>query len=203
VFVQVIQGQVTDARLVNDVLDDWAERLAPGAQGWLGTTAGVVADGTFLCTSRFSSAQAARRNSDRALQGEWWSGLSKAFSGDVVFHDCTEVDVARGGGSDRAGYVQVIQARTDDVPGLRWAAAMLGERFPDVRPDLLGYITCVHDGENGAFTQVAYFTSELEARVAEREEPPAEVAECLRRERELMHDLRVYDVRKPLLYSPR
>ena len=202
-FVQVIQGRVTDARPVKNALDDWASRLAPEAEGWLGSTAGVTGDGSFLCTARFSSAEAARHNSGSALQGEWWSGLSKVFSGDVVFHDCTEVDVIRGGGSDRAGFVQVIQGRTADVAGLRRAAAVLEERFPDVRPDLLGYITCMHDGENGAFTQVAYFTSELEARVAELEEPPAEMVEYLRQEQELMHDLRFYDVREPLLYSPR
>jgi hypothetical protein len=40
VFVQVIRGQVTDAGKVREALDRWAKELAPGATGWLGSTAG-------------------------------------------------------------------------------------------------------------------------------------------------------------------
>jgi hypothetical protein len=203
VFVQVIQGQVTDARQVKQALDDWMERLSPGAEGWLGSTAGVTADGTFLASARFASAQAAQRNSGRALQGEWWSGLSKLFRGEAVFHDCSQVDVGRAGGSDRAGFVQVMQGRTPDVARFRELARMLHERFSDFRPDLIGFLACLHDGENGGFTLVNYFTSEQEARAGERAEPPAEVAEAMRQEQEVMQDLRYYDLTEPWLYSPR
>jgi hypothetical protein len=203
VFVQVIQGQVTDARQVKQALDDWMERLSPGAEGWLGCTAGVTADGTFLCSVRFSSAEAARRNSGRALQGEWWSGLSKLFRGEAVFHDCSQVDVARAGGSDRAGFVQVMQGRSPDVARFREMTRTFDDQFPGLRPDLIGFLACLHDGENGAFTVVNYFTSEREVRAAEREEPPAEVAEAMREGMDLMQDLRYYDLTEPWLYSPR
>jgi hypothetical protein len=203
VFVQVIQGQVTDARQVKQALDDWMERLSPGAEGWLGSTAGVTADGTFVASARFASAEAAQRNSGRALQGEWWSGLSKLFRGEAVFHDCSQVDVARAGGSDRAGFVQVMQGRTPDVARFRGMTRMFDDQFPDFRSDLVGFLSCLHDGENGAFTLVNYFTSEQEARAAEREEPPAEVAEAMREGMDLMQDLRYYDLTEPWLYSPR
>jgi hypothetical protein len=203
VFVQVFQGQVTDAGQARQALEDWVERLGPGAEGWLGSTAGVAEDGTFVGVARFASAEAAQRNSGRAVQGEWWSGLSKLFSGEVVFHDCSEVDAGRGGGSDAAGFVQVIQGRTDDVARLRELTAVLDEGSPDVRPDLLGFVTALHDGEEGAFTQVAYFTSEEEARAGERGELPAETAETLREESDLMRDVRYYDLREPWLHSPR
>jgi hypothetical protein len=203
VFVQVFQGQVTDAQQVRQLLDEWVERLAPGADGWLGSTAGVTDDGTFVGVARFESAEAAQRNSGRAQQGEWWSGMSKLFTGDVAFHDCNVVDVARGGGSDQAGFVQVMQGRTDDVARLREMGRIFEERFPDLRPDLLGYLACIHDGEDGAFTQVAYFVSEEEARLAERQEPPPEAAEVLREEGNLMQDMRYLDLRQPWLYSPR
>ena len=39
VFVQVIQGQVADAAKVRAALDRWGQELAPGASGWLGSTA--------------------------------------------------------------------------------------------------------------------------------------------------------------------
>ncbi len=202
-FVQVFQGQVTDAGQVRQALEDWVERLAPDAEGWLGSTAGVAEDGTFVGVARFASPEAAQRNSGRAVQGEWWSGVSKLFSGEVAFHDCSEVETGRGGGSDRAGFVQVIQGRTDDVPRMRELTAVLDEQSSDVRPDLLGFFTAMHDGEDGAFTQVAYFTSEEEARAGERGEIPAEAAETLREEFDLMQDVRYYDLREPWLHSPR
>jgi hypothetical protein len=203
VFVQVIQGQVTDTRQVRQLLDEWVERLAPDAAGWLGSTAGVTDDGTFLAIARFESADAARRNSGRAQQGEWWSNLSKLFTGDVVFHDCSEVQTARAGGSDDAGFVQVMQGRTPDVARLRELAGTFDGQLRDLRPDLLGFVIGFHDGEDGAFTQVGYFTSEEEARQAERQEPPPEAAEVLRHADDLMPDLRYYDLREPWLYSPR
>jgi hypothetical protein len=203
VFVQVFQGQVTDAGRVRQALDDWVQQVAPGAEGWLGSTAGVTDDGTFIGVARFASAEAARRNSGRALQGEWWSGLSKLFTGEAVFHDCSEVDVVRGGGSDRAGFVQVIQGRLTRAARMRELARVFDEQFPDLRPDLLGFIAALHDGEEGAFTHVAYFTSEEEARAGEKGEFPAEAAAALREEMELMQDVRYYDLREPWLYSPR
>ncbi|MGH3586863.1 MAG: hypothetical protein ACRDQ0_11115 [Pseudonocardia sp.] len=202
-FVQVFQGHVTDAGQVRQALDDWMERLAPDAEGWLGSTGGVIDDGTFVGVARFASAEAAQRNSGRALQGEWWSGLSKLFSGEAEFHDCSEVDTARGGGSDQAGFVQVIQGRATDVARLRELTSAFDQRFPDLRPDLLGFTSALHNGEEGAFTQVAYFTSEAEARGGEKGEMPADAAEALREEMELMQDVRYLDLREPWLFSPR
>ena len=107
VFVQVIQGQVTDAGKVRAAMDRWAQELAPGADGWLGSTAGVTDDGRFIALARFESEEAARRNSDRPEQDAWWSQASKHLA-EVAFHDSTRVHTYREGGSDQAGFVQVI-----------------------------------------------------------------------------------------------
>jgi hypothetical protein len=203
VFVQVFQGQVSDVEQMRQATDDWLQRLAPGAEGWLGTTAGVTDDGYLIGVARFESAEAARRNSGRAQQGEWWSGVEKLFTQGAVFHDCSEVGVGRRGGSDEAGFVQVIQGRTADVARLREMLSRLDRDFPDARPDLLGYLTAVHDGENGAFTQILYFTSEQEARAGEQSEMPAEAAAAMREEMDLMQDVRYFDLREPWLHSPR
>jgi hypothetical protein len=50
-FVQVIQGQVSDAGQARAALDRWVQELAPGATGWLGSTAGVTEDGRFIARS--------------------------------------------------------------------------------------------------------------------------------------------------------
>jgi hypothetical protein len=76
------------------------------------------------------------------------------------------------------------------------------QRFPDLRPDLLGYVVGEHDHEDGAFTLAAYFTSEQAARAGEREEPPPEAAELLREEMALMQDVVYFDLREPWLHSP-
>lgn len=198
-FVQVYQGRVSDAGPMREALEDWLQRLAPGAEGWLGSTMGVTDDGHLLGIARFESAEAARRNSGRAQQGEWFSGVEKLFTHGVEFHDCSEIDVARRGGSDDAGFVQVIQGRARDVAGLRELAATFDDRFPDLRPDLLGFIVALHDGEDGRFTEVAYFTSEQAARAGEQGEMPPEVVEALR---DVMEDVRYYDLREPWLNSP-
>jgi hypothetical protein len=51
-FVQVIQGHVSDAALVRAQLDRWAQEVAPGAVGWLGSTSGVTDDGTLIGRGR-------------------------------------------------------------------------------------------------------------------------------------------------------
>ncbi len=67
-FVQVIQGQVSDSEQVRAAFDRWVRDLAPGAAGWLGSTAGVTEDGRFVALVRFASEEEARRNSDRPEQ---------------------------------------------------------------------------------------------------------------------------------------
>jgi hypothetical protein len=203
VFVQVFQGQISDAEQIRHAVEDWVRRLAPDAEGWLGSTIGVTDDGYLVGVARFESADAARRNSGRAQQGEWFAGVEKQFSHGVEFHDCSEVDVGRRGGSDEAGFVQVMQGRTADVARLRELTARLDSEYQDLRPDLLGYVTALHDDQDGAFTQVLYFTSEEQARAGERAEMPAEAAESMREATELIEDLRYHDLREPWLHSPR
>jgi hypothetical protein len=203
VFVQVFQGQISDAEQMRQAAEDWVQRLAPDAEGWLGSTIGVTDDGYLVGVARFESADSARRNSARAQQGEWFAGIEKQFPHGVEFHDCSEVYVARRGGSDEAGFVQVMQGRTADAARLREMTSRLDSDYPDLRPDLLGYITALHDGQDGAFTQVFYFTSEEEARAGEQGEMPAEAAEVLREAMELVQDVRYYDLREPWLHTPR
>ena len=201
-FVQVFQGHVHDGAAMKRALDRWNAQLAPEAEGWLGSTSGVTDDGTFFGCARFTSAQAARRNSDRAEQGEWWSSTSKCFSGEVDFHDCSEVVVVRGGGSDEAGFVRVIQGRAHDVARLREVSTEFETRFPSLRPDLLGFTVALHDDGDGAFTQVAYFTTEEAAREGERQEPPEDARQLLQEEMSLWQDVTYLDLRQPWLHSP-
>ena len=197
-FVQVIQGRVNDEAGLRKQLDRWVSDLAAGASGWLGATGGVSSDREFVGIVRFESEEAARANGDRPEQGEWWNETAKCFDGDVTFVDCPEVDLFLDGGSDDAGFVQIIQGRADREE-LRSRATELNETLRRLRPDVIGGLVAWHG--DGRFTQAVYFTSEAEAREGEtRELSPEDVAardEVL----SLLHDVRYVDLREPWLHS--
>jgi hypothetical protein len=201
-FVQVIRGQVTDPDEIHAALDRWSEQLAAGASGWLGSTAGVTEDGRFIALARFESEEAARRNSDRPEQHQWWIETSKLFMGDVTFGDSTDVDVDVNGNPDAAGFVQVMQGRGSDPERARELMSQNPDDWAAFRPDVIGSVAVGQEG--GAYTMVMYFTSEVTAREGERKEPPPQ----LKAQMEEMNQLSIgepefLDLRQPWLYAPR
>ena len=117
-FIQVIKGHVADAAPVRAHLERWVAEVAPGAEGWLGSTAGVTDDGLLVALARFESEEAARRNSDRPEQSAWWEELSAQFTDEPVFQDSTSVDVDTPGDPSRAG-VRPGHAGAHQQPGPR------------------------------------------------------------------------------------
>lgn len=63
---------------MHQLSDEWREKLAPGAEGWLGGTYGVTDDGEFVAVVRFESREAATKNSARPEQGECGSRCQPA-----------------------------------------------------------------------------------------------------------------------------
>jgi hypothetical protein len=201
VFVQVIQGRVNDARQLRARMDQWVADLSPTAVGWLGSTSGVTANGTGIALARFESEDAARRNSDRPEQGRWWAGTAKLFDGDVTFHDCAEVHLMGRGGSDDAGFVQVIQGRYTQPERAAEMLRQMEEPLREFRPDVIGGEICLHG--DGGFTQAVYFTSEAEARVGEKKEPPPEARAMLDEAAAITTDLVFHDLTDPWMHSPK
>jgi hypothetical protein len=200
-FVQVIRGQVTSPEQVHAALDRWSGQLAAGAEGWLGSTAGVTGDGRFVALARFESAEAARRNSDRPEQGQWWAETSRLFTGEVSFRDSSEVTVDVHGDPDQAGFVQVMQGRASDLDRARELMAQDPDEWAAFRPDVIGSVTVGHEG--GAYTLAFYFTSEQAARDGERKEPPARLkAQMEELNRLSIGEPEFLDLNQPWLYSP-
>lgn len=168
-FVQVIQGKVRDKAEVRAQLDRWVSDLAPRSVGWLGTTAGVAADGTFVALARFESEAAADKNSSLPEQGEWWEAMAAAFDGEPTFSDSTDVHLEAPGDPGSAGFVQVMQGQVSDVDKMR---ALLVEDIDTsgMRPDIVARMVCGHD--DGRWTMAIWFTSEAAAREGERDMPP-------------------------------
>jgi hypothetical protein len=200
-FVQVIQGRVRDAEQLRARMDRWITDLSPNAEGWLGSTTGVTADGIGVALARFESADAARRNSERPEQGQWWADTQTLFDGEVTFHDCSDAQAFAGGGSDDAGFVQVIQGRYTDLEKGLELMRRSEEPLRELRPDVLGGLMCLHG--DGGFTQAVYFTSEAEARANEQKQPPPDVQAMLEEEGGIMTDVVYFDLTDPWLHSPK
>src|SRR3954454_19137294 len=194
-FIQIIQGKVADADLLQRQGDVWIKDLKPGAKGYLGYTGGTTPDGRTIALARFESAAAAQANSERAEQRAWWNETEKGYDG-LTFHDCTEVDTLFGGGSNDAGFVQVIQGRAKDPAALRGNVKEMEPQLREARPDILGMTVAWH-GDGRDFTQVVYFRSEEETRRLEKETEGSEM-------RQTYADMfegepTFYDLREPVL----
>ena len=198
-FIQVIQGKVADADLLRQRMDQWNEELQPGAAGYLGTTSGLRDDGTFIALVRFESEEAAGRNSARPEQGEWWAETERCFVGPVTFMDCPEVTQWMGGGSDRAGFVQILEGHTQDAGRMRELLAQTGVRVHELRPEILGGILATY-GDDG-YVEAVYFTSEAEAREHEKMEVPDDLRLLFDEESRLMGEVEYFDLHEPVLVS--
>jgi hypothetical protein len=195
VFIQIIQGTCTRQDEVHALLDDWRRDLSDGASGWLGGTYGFTDDDEFIAVVRFESRDAAMANSRRPEQGVWAERLRSLMDGPLEFHDCDDVTMFLDGGSDQAGFVQVIRGRVDDPDRLK---AMLAdtESLHRMRPDIIGGTLAIEP--DGTFTETVAFTSEEAARSGERNEPPAD----MRGELEYaLRDARFYDLHHPWFES--
>jgi hypothetical protein len=176
--------------------------LAPGADGWLGSTTGVTDDGQLVAIARFESEAAARRNSDRPEQGEWWANTAKLFDGEATFRDSENVVPDVRGNPDEAGFVQVMQG--EQGPDADRAQALMNEN-PDewaaFRPEVLGSLAITHS--DGTWTMVLYFTSEADAREGESKEPPPELQAQMAEMDKLSVGVPTFlDLRDPWLSSP-
>jgi hypothetical protein len=174
-FIQVIRGKAGDPQAARRLMDRWTDELGPGAKGFLGSTAGVTPGGELIALARFESEELAQANSNRPEQGKWWQEMEKTFSGPVTFKNSSDVDVLLGGGSDDAGFVQVMIGTAVDQAKARSLQAQIEKEVTASRPDVIGGLLAWHD--DGTFTEAIYFQSEEAARKAEGGEPPAALAE--------------------------
>lgn len=200
-FVQVIQGQVSDPEQAREALERWAQDLGPSAQGWIGTTAGVAEDGQFIALARFESEEAARRNSDRPEQDKWWAETAQLFVKEPTFRDSRHVTVDVVGDPDQAGFVQVMQGHGTDSERARELMSQDSDLWATFRPDILGSVAVEHEG--GAYTMAMYFTSEEEAREGEKKEPPEELKAQMTEMNALMVGPPEFiDLKQPWFFSP-
>jgi hypothetical protein len=200
-FIRVIQGRATNPPGIRRDLGRWRRLLAADADGWLGSTTGITEDGWNITVVRFASEEQARRNRNRPEQREWWRDASQHLAR-VVSHDAPTVHTYRDGGSDQAGFVQILQGHTDDMERLVNLERDQEEVLAREAPHILGMTLAEHADRPGDFTQTVYFTSEQDAHRADQERSAKEDEPALDEQRSLMTNLRSFDLRDPQLLSP-
>jgi hypothetical protein len=177
VFIQIIQGRCTRADELKAGLDRWREECEPGALGFLGGTYGFTDDDTFCAVVRFETREAALANSARPAQGAWWASVEPLFDGPVEFHDCDDVLLMMDGGSDDAGFVQVVRGRVRDPERLRSTMDRVSAILHEARPEIIGATIAIE--EDGTFTETVAFTDETAARSGEAKDMPAELRDLV------------------------
>lgn len=163
-FVQVIQAQPKDRNDAKDMWDRWDAEVKPAAKanGFLGATGGITGDGSLIVIARFESENAAEKNNNLSEQQQWYSEFEKRIEGEPSFTNYTNVELQDGGGSNDAGFVQVIRITGGDVEAFRKADEAAGPKMKELRPDVIGSVNAWTD--DGDVTTVIYFTSEADAR---------------------------------------
>jgi hypothetical protein len=167
-FVQIIEGRASNADAMRAAGEAWDRDVRPGSEGFLGTTGGVTDDGTAILVARFVDSAAAAANQARPEQQAWFEAHGTAMfdGGEPSYTNSDDVEELFGGGSDEAGFVQIMQGTCSDRDGAKAFQASTADRLRDARPDLLGGLTIWHD-DGRHFTDVNWFSSEDEARAGE------------------------------------
>ena len=196
-FIQIIQGKCTRQDELRAMADSWRENLSDTAVGWLGGTYGFTDDNEFIGIVRFESREAAMANSARPEQTEWANKMMELMDGPVQFHDCDDVTLMMGGGSDDAGFVQVIRGKVKDPDRLK---AMMADttRMHEMRPEILGGTLAIE--KDGTFTETIAFTDEASARSGEATAMPEDVRDELE---SVMEDVTFYDLHHPWFEASR
>jgi hypothetical protein len=200
-FIQIIQGRATNPPGIRRDLGRWQRQLAADAGGWLGSTTGITEDGWSISVIRFASEEQARRNSERPEQKEWWRDASQHLAR-VVFHDAPTVHTYGDGGSDQAGFVQIVQGHTDNMERMVSLGRDQEEVLARDARHILGMTLAEHADSPGDFTQTTYFTSEQDARRSEQERSAEADEPVLKELRSLMTNVRSFDLRDPQMLSP-
>jgi hypothetical protein len=200
VFIQIMQGRCSKQDELRAMTERWVSELAPGATGWLGGTFGFTDDGQAVAVVRFESKEAAQANSERPEQAAWWAEMEKLYDGPVEFHDCNRVSMMMDGGSDEAGFVQIIRGKLDDPDAIESGMREMETVLHEARPDILGATLAIED--DGTFIETVAFTDEATAREKEKTAmSEGAAADMMQRWDQMTHDVQYLDLHQPWFAS--
>jgi hypothetical protein len=193
VFIQMVEGRCSRQDEMRGLVDDWCGSMAD-QPGWLGGTYGFTDDSRFVGVVRFDSHTACEDSSSTPEAAMWWAGAEAMFDGACEIHASDDVAMMLDGGSDSAGFVQVMHGHVGDADKLRhfMTDAEVTSMLHDARPEIIGATLAIE--RDGSFVETVAFTSEDAARRGEQAEMPAQIRSDLD---SAMADVEYLDLHRP------
>jgi hypothetical protein len=193
VFIQMVQGKCSRQDDMRMLVDAWCTQMAD-RPGWLGGTYGFTDDDRFVGIVRYDSEAACRDYRAEADAGMWWAEAESLMDGSCEIHQSGDVTMMLEGGSDDAGFVQVMRGHVGNADLLR---KMTGDTemtnmLHEARPEIIGSTLAIED--DGSFIETVAFTDEESARKGEQTEMPAEVQQDMAA---AMADVEFIDLHRP------
>jgi hypothetical protein len=175
------------------LVDGWCGSMAD-QPGWLGGTYGFTDDERFVGVVRFDSESACRDSASMPGADMWWAGAEALFAGSCDVHESEDVSMMLDGGSDDAGFVQVMHGRVGDADKFRhfMTDAEVTSMLHQTRPEIIGATLAIE--QDGSFIETVAFTSEDAARKGEQMEMPAEMQSDFE---SAMTDVEYLDLHRP------
>lgn len=173
-FIQMVQGPCSRQTEMRALVDAWCEGIAD-AHGWLGGTYGFTDDDRFVGIARFTDARTCVDAAQRPEAAAYWAAALQLLEGPCEIHQSDDVTLMFDGGSDDAGFVQVMQGRLRDPAQMRYLLADqdMTAMLHASRPEILGATLAIT--QDGTFTETVAFTDEALARRGETIRMPEQV----------------------------
>ena len=173
-FIQMVQGRCSRQDEMRGLVEDWCGSMA-AQPGWLGGTYGFTDDDRFIGIVRFDSHNACMDAAKMPDAATYWAAADALCDRGCEVHESEDVSIMLEGGSDRAGFVQVMRGRVGDADKFRhfMTDAEVTSMLHDTRPEIIGATLAIE--QDGSFIETVAFTSEDAARKGEQTEMPAEM----------------------------
>ena len=175
-FIQMVQGRCARQDEMRGIVDDWCGWMAD-RPGWLGGTYGFTDDDRFVGVVRFDSREACRDCASAPEAAMCWAGAEALFDGSHEIHESEDVSMMLDGGSDDAGFVQVMRGKVTDADRFRhiMTDTEMTSMLHQARPEIIGATMAMES--DGSFVETVAFTDEDSARKGEQLDMPTEVGE--------------------------
>lgn len=196
-FIQMIQGECERQDEMRGLVDTWCGLMAD-RPGWLGGTYGFTDDGMFVGVVRYESREACAECCSTEDAAMCFAAAETLFSGGYEVHESDDALMMLDGGSDDAGFVQVMHGQVKDPTALREFVTdrESTEMMHQARPEIIGATLMLED--DGTFTETVFFTDEAAAREGESQRMPEQT---MRRMEAAMADVEFIDLHRPWFAS--